>query len=36
MHDFGIIEGFDHTYKVSIIDPTENYVDLMSKLFDFE
>jgi phosphoglucomutase len=36
VHDLGIVEGFDHNYKVTVIDPTENYVELMKTLFDFD
>lgn len=36
VHDLGIVEGFDHNYKITIVDPCDNYVSLMKTLFDFE
>jgi len=35
-HDLGIVEGFDHNYKISVIDSCNNYIELMKTLFDFD
>jgi phosphoglucomutase len=35
-YTLGKVEGFNHSYKVTIVDSAESYLELMKELFDFE
>lgn len=36
IHDMGVINGKEETFKVTVVDPTHVYFELMNTLFNFE
>jgi len=36
IHDFSSVKGFEHKFRVSVIDSCDNYIELMKTIFDFE